>query len=103
MGTHYWRDMTVDMDCDDTYPIFLLYNGGALDAWGIALAHSDRPYLSSYRWEHPGGSELNYFFQSGEIPTCLPDAGTLSTQHIFLTNPAWNVKYMYILSVPFMN
>ena len=96
MGYHYWRYMSIDMDCNDTYPIFLLYNGGKLNAWGIALAHHDRPYLSSYRWEHPGGSELDYFFQSGQIPTCLPNDGTLSTQHIFLTNAAYNVKCIHI-------
>ena len=59
-------------------------NGGKLNAWGIALAHSDRPYLNSYRWEHPGGSELGLFFQSGTMPSCLPNMGTLSTQHIYL-------------------
>eukprot|EP00486_Rosalina_sp_Unknown_P007078 CAMPEP_0201571022 /NCGR_PEP_ID=MMETSP0190_2-20130828/13592_1 /ASSEMBLY_ACC=CAM_ASM_000263 /TAXON_ID=37353 /ORGANISM="Rosalina sp." /LENGTH=283 /DNA_ID=CAMNT_0047995249 /DNA_START=20 /DNA_END=871 /DNA_ORIENTATION=+ len=91
MGYHYWRYMSIDMDCDQTYPIFLLYNGGKLNAWGIALAHSDRPDLTSYRWEHPAGSELDYFFQSGEIPKCLPNQGTLSTQHIFLTNPAYDL------------
>lgn len=92
MGTHYWRYISLDMNCNNVYAIFLLYNGGKLNAWGIALAHDDRPYLTSYRWEHPSGDELDYFFQKGQIPKCLPNQGVLSTQHIFLTNPAYDVK-----------
>mmetsp|Transcript_23908 Transcript_23908/g.37949 ORF Transcript_23908/g.37949 Transcript_23908/m.37949 type:complete len:279 (-) Transcript_23908:28-864(-) len=90
MGWHYWRYLKVDMDCNDIYAIFLLYNGDKLNAWGIALTHDDRPNLTSYRWEHPGGAELKPFFQSGDEPTCLPNQGTLTTQHIFLTNPIWD-------------
>ncbi len=24
MGMHYWKDVSVDMNCNDAYPIFLL-------------------------------------------------------------------------------
>mmetsp|Transcript_36082 Transcript_36082/g.57965 ORF Transcript_36082/g.57965 Transcript_36082/m.57965 type:complete len:279 (-) Transcript_36082:97-933(-) len=90
MGYHYWRYMTVNMNCNDTYAIFLLYNGGKLNAWGIALGHDDRPTLTSYRWEHPSGSEIQYFFAPNGMPACLPKQGVLTTQHIFMTNPAFD-------------
>ena len=90
MGKHYWRWISSDMNCNNTYPIFILYTRSKLNAWGIAMAHSDRPYLTSDRWEHPGGTELEYFFQSDTFPQCLLDAGTLSTQHIYMTNPIWD-------------
>eukprot|EP01084_Bolivina_argentea_P073680 133683_1 len=91
MGYHWWRYITVNENCNDMYPIFLLYNNNKLNAWGIAMAHEDRPKLTSFRWEHPGGSELNNFFQPGTIPACLPKQGTLSTMHIFMTNPAYDL------------
>jgi len=90
MGDHWWRYANASTPCDDTYPIFLLYNSGKLNAWGIAMAHSDRPYLTSYRWEHPGGSELKWFFEPGQMPTCLPNQGTLSSQHVYMTNPLFD-------------
>jgi len=91
MGMHYWRYVDVNMNCNNTYPIFLLYNQQKLNAWGIAMAHDDRPYLTSYRWEHPGGQSLQCFFQKGDMPACLPKQGTLSTQHVFMTNPFWDL------------
>eukprot|EP01084_Bolivina_argentea_P279925 478637_1 len=90
MGAHYWRYDTVDQDCNTMYPVFLLYTKGKLNAWGIALAHDDRPNLKSKRWEHPGGKVLYGFFAKDQTPKCLPNQGTLSTQHVFMTNPAKN-------------
>ncbi|ETO02141.1 hypothetical protein RFI_35300 [Reticulomyxa filosa] len=96
MGMHYWRYVSVDMDCNTVYPIFLLYTEQKLTAWGIAMAHDDRPYCTLFfflllfkRWEHPGGDSLKFFFQEGDMPTCLPNQGTLSTQHVYLGNPLW--------------
>ena len=90
MGQHYWRYISPDMDCDDFYPIFLLYTRGKLNAWGAALGHSDTPYLTSKRWEHPQGEEIHYFFQDDDFPECVLDATNLSTQHIYMSNWFWN-------------
>jgi len=90
MGVHYWRYMSVDMNCNNAYPLFLLYSQQKLAAWGVAMVHDDRPYLTSYRWEHPSGDSLKLFFESGDMPTCLPNQGTLSTQHVYMTNPLWD-------------
>ena len=90
MGDHYWHGISASMNCDDAYPIFVLYTRGELVGWGVAMAHSDRPDLKSYRWEHPAGDDLRWFFQENNFPQCLPRQGKLSTQHIFMTNPIWN-------------
>ncbi|WAR21216.1 HD-like protein [Mya arenaria] len=60
IGTHFLYRMSVDMDCDDFFPMFLLYNGGVLDGFGWA------------------------FFS--EVPACLSTLGTLTTIHIYLTD-----------------
>ena len=87
MGQHWWRNISPDMDCNDTYPLFLLYTRGKLNGWGIAQSHDDRPNnLTSDRWEHPGGSVLKAFFQDDDFPECLLDQGTLNTQHVYMTN-----------------
>ena len=99
MGSHWWRHIDdTDMNCNDIYPIFLLYDGGKLKAWGIAMAHHDRPKpCPGKRFEQPGGSVLNYFFQPNEIPKCLLDkeqdgsTKKLCTQHVFFTNSWLNV------------
>ncbi|GFR71423.1 hypothetical protein ElyMa_000353100 [Elysia marginata] len=49
MGKHYWYNVTVDMDCDTFYPVFLLYNGGKLNSFGWALLTG----LDSVNYEHP--------------------------------------------------
>ena len=90
MGDHYWHGISSDMSCDEGYPIFLLYTRHKLIGWGVGMSHSDRPSLTSYRWEHPGGSDFKHFFQESNFPKCLLQQGTVSTQHIFMTNPIWN-------------
>jgi charged multivesicular body protein 7 len=39
------------MDCDNFFPVFLLYNGGVLNGFGWALAMDLKDY--SPRIEHP--------------------------------------------------
>ncbi|WAR22632.1 hypothetical protein MAR_016606, partial [Mya arenaria] len=53
MGTHFWYRTSVDMDCDDFFPMFLLYNGGVLDGFGWAYAIN---LQTSSRFEHPNSS-----------------------------------------------
>eukprot|EP01101_Sappina_pedata_P004940 TRINITY_DN2169_c0_g1_i1.p2 TRINITY_DN2169_c0_g1~~TRINITY_DN2169_c0_g1_i1.p2 ORF type:complete len:286 (-),score=105.14 TRINITY_DN2169_c0_g1_i1:121-978(-) len=83
MGTHYWYNTTVDMDCDRFYPIGLMYNGGNLATFLVNI-DSGEP---GSRWEHPSGSSLNFFWKSGETPKCLFDAPAISTIHFFVYNP----------------
>eukprot|EP00485_Elphidium_margaritaceum_P009832 CAMPEP_0202685402 /NCGR_PEP_ID=MMETSP1385-20130828/1145_1 /ASSEMBLY_ACC=CAM_ASM_000861 /TAXON_ID=933848 /ORGANISM="Elphidium margaritaceum" /LENGTH=292 /DNA_ID=CAMNT_0049339737 /DNA_START=69 /DNA_END=947 /DNA_ORIENTATION=+ len=96
MGQHYWRYMSVNMDCNEAYPIFLLYNGGVLNAWGIAMAHDDRPNAEavkkySKKWENPSGDSLKFFFGKGQMPLCLPKQGEMITMHVYMNNPAYNL------------
>ncbi|GFR79029.1 hypothetical protein ElyMa_004010300 [Elysia marginata] len=49
MGVHYWYNLTKEMDCNDIVPVFLLYNGGELNAMGWAFPMD----LASPNYEHP--------------------------------------------------
>jgi len=79
MGMHYWYNLSENMDCKDFFPVFLLYNKGELNAFGWALQSNQ----TSTTFEHPTQSVFGLFMQTP--PKCLSTAGTLSTQHIYLT------------------
>ena len=49
-GDHYWYNITEDIDCDDIFPIFALYQDGTMVAFGWSFSKS---YSNSDRWEHP--------------------------------------------------
>ncbi|CAF4304984.1 unnamed protein product [Rotaria sp. Silwood2] len=38
MGVHYWYDNRLDKECDEIFPVFLLYNKGKLTGFGWGLA-----------------------------------------------------------------
>jgi len=86
MGQHYWHNISNHMDCEDFYPVFLLYNGGDLNAFGWATAG----FIDNPRVEHPPNSEfgLGFFFPKDKFPRCLLDPSQvkrrLTTQHIYL-------------------
>lgn len=82
MGKHYWYNLSENMNCDDFYPAFLLYNSGELTAFGFALGAN----LNSPRYEHPGSSQYSLFMKTP--PKCLYNQGQLSTMHIYLTSSA---------------
>jgi len=82
MGQHYWYNISNSLPCEHFYPVFLMYNGGILNAFGPDLAGN----VASPRWENPTGSELDWFFNPNTIPTCLYSKTDLRTMHIYLTS-----------------
>lgn len=95
MGQHYWYNISKEMSCDDSFPVFLLYHKGKLTGFGWAVIAD---LNTTSRVEHPTPSELGYFFESKTQPKCLDTAGALTTQHIYLK------KYpLTILCNPFKN
>ncbi|XP_060065158.1 uncharacterized protein LOC132545493 [Ylistrum balloti] len=80
MGEHYWYNVTSDMNCDDFFPVFLLYNKGRLNAFGWALGTP----MTSNRTEHPPSSVIKEFINP--VPQCLLNKAQLSTMHIYLTS-----------------
>ncbi|CAH1257657.1 Hypp1873 [Branchiostoma lanceolatum] len=54
MGQHYWYDTSANMDCDEFFPVFLLYNSGRLNGFGWNI-NAD---LNSPRYEHPPADAL---------------------------------------------
>lgn len=81
MGKHFWYDVTLDMSCDDTFPVFLLYNSNRLNGFGWAFNPN---YSNSQRWEHPTRTVFGAFMK--EVPTCLGKDGPVSTLHVYLTD-----------------
>ena len=49
LGQHYWYDISADMNCDDFFPVFLLYNKKQLKGFGWNVGAN----LTSERFEHP--------------------------------------------------
>jgi len=87
MGTHYWYNITREMDCNYFYPAGVMYWDGVLSAFLVDTATSQ----TSSRWEHPSQSALGLFFYPATEPQCLFQSGlTLSTMHFFITNPVYN-------------
>eukprot|EP00058_Branchiostoma_floridae_P022839 XP_002608329.1 hypothetical protein BRAFLDRAFT_89333 [Branchiostoma floridae] len=87
MGQHYWYDTSADMDCEDFFPVFLLYNSGRLNGFGWNI-NAD---LNSPRYEHPAVDVLDMFFQ--DTPACFVQHAQrgLTTQHIYLDDsPSFN-------------
>ncbi|KAK3104840.1 hypothetical protein FSP39_011415, partial [Pinctada imbricata] len=78
MGVHYWYNTRLDMPCEEFFPMFLLYNGGVLNAFGWAFQGD----LTSPRVEHPPQNVISQFMDP--VPSCLYKAGTLSTLHIYV-------------------
>lgn len=54
LGVHYWYNTRKDMSCDEFYPVFLLYNGGQLNAFGWAF----QAPMTSPHMEHPPKSTI---------------------------------------------
>jgi hypothetical protein len=86
MGLHYWRQVngsqiTVDMNKDNFFPMFLLYNKGKLNGFGFAFNAN----LDSPRLEHPTVDIINLFMKP--TPSFFADktqSEVLSTLHVFL-------------------
>jgi len=81
MGTHYWYDISSDIDCDDFFPAFLLYNNGKLTGWGWAID----VHITSSRVEHPPARYIHLFFKEETLPKCFPLLESRSTQHVYFT------------------
>ncbi|KAK3104454.1 hypothetical protein FSP39_002394 [Pinctada imbricata] len=80
MGKHYFHALSLDMSCDHFFPVFLLYNGGNLDAFGWAF----KANIQSPRAEHPPNNTIAVVMDP--VPRCISISGTLTTMHIFLNS-----------------
>ncbi|XP_078695110.1 uncharacterized protein LOC144924043 [Branchiostoma floridae x Branchiostoma belcheri] len=79
-GQHYWYKFRPDMNCDDFYPVFLMYNDGKLNGFGWNI----NTVLDSPRYESPPTGALSLFF--AQKPPCFDERVRrgLSTLHIYL-------------------
>ena len=48
LGQHYWYNVKSDMNCDDFFPYFLLYNDGKLSGFGFAITDSLKSQYVEY-------------------------------------------------------
>ncbi|CAH1785194.1 unnamed protein product, partial [Owenia fusiformis] len=57
MGQHYWYNTSENMNCENFFPMFLLYTDGKLKGFGWALDAD----LTSETWEHPPPALFSLF------------------------------------------
>ncbi|XP_071090508.1 uncharacterized protein [Haliotis cracherodii] len=82
MGEHYWYDARLNSPCNKFFPVFLLYNGGQLDAFGWAFMAT----IASPRFEYPPSRAFGFFLDP--VPRCLSKhTAGVTTLHIFLSSP----------------
>lgn len=55
-GQHFWYNISTNMNCDDFFPAFALYNKGKLNAFGWVTMGD----FQSSRYEHPPPESLMY-------------------------------------------
>jgi len=83
MGVHYWYNISLNMNCGDFRPFFILYNEDVLNAWGWAINYND----ASQRYEHPALAVVGGFINP--VPACFytePSYAHQSTMHVYMTN-----------------
>ncbi|XP_059159843.1 uncharacterized protein LOC131943653 [Physella acuta] len=80
MGQHYSYRTSLNMKCEELFPMCVIYNKGQLNAFGWALQND----LPSPRYEHPVQATFALFMNP--VPKCLYSAGTLSIFHVFMTS-----------------
>ncbi|CAG0921509.1 unnamed protein product [Notodromas monacha] len=87
-GDHFWYRVSPDLDCNEFFPAFLLYNQGELTGFGWAV----QGIYESDHVEYPPSFVLNLFMNP--VPTCLPglvDTIGVTTQHIYFNADLFNV------------
>lgn len=114
MGTHYWGNSTADYACEDTGPLFLLYDRSKLVAFGLTYMGQDMqvPTMGGVRPDPPTAAAIGdpsrwefahqplypYFFDQATMSDCLENLNTFDaslphgsittgTMHIFLSDP----------------
>jgi hypothetical protein len=82
MGNHYWYDVSSDMDCNQMFPFFLLYNKGRVNAGGFAMNNA----AESSRYEHPPQAVIGQFMDP--VPKCFGtgDFKSQTTMHVYMTD-----------------
>eukprot|EP01080_Neovahlkampfia_damariscottae_P003147 gene3147-5463_t len=68
MGVHYWDIPTPsNTSCDDIGPVFLMYNNGLLNSFGIIMAQGPMDKIDD-GWEQPPQNVFNFFFDPNYLP-----------------------------------
>ncbi|CAF4459412.1 unnamed protein product [Rotaria sp. Silwood2] len=90
MGVHYWYDNRLDKECDEIFPIFLMYNKGKLAGFGWVLAGK---YEYTKRTEPVPYGAVAKFMRI--VPTCLEkffvDLGGFTAMHLYFNTAPSNL------------
>jgi hypothetical protein len=90
MGVHYWAAEGAKISsvtkAADIYPVFLLYNSGALNGFGWVVS-SEPVESGGKRFENPTGSDTKLFLPDGYMPSEVLSTKQLSTIHVVFNNP----------------
>ncbi|CAF3042773.1 unnamed protein product [Rotaria socialis] len=90
MGAHYWYDNRLDKECDEIFPVFLLYNKSKLTGFGWGLAGK---YEYTQRTEPVPYAAVSSFMRI--VPNCLKkffdDIGGFTAMHLYFNTAPWNL------------
>lgn len=86
-GTYYWYNISKSMDCEETYPVFILYSYGKLNAFGWSI----KGYFHDEKFAHPTSSYAYLAFDAKTFPQCIAkEEKTGSTQHVYLQSGGYD-------------
>ncbi|KAH9489635.1 hypothetical protein Btru_037347 [Bulinus truncatus] len=83
MGQHYWFNLNEDTDCLRFFPMFIMYHGGHLSAFGWVLPVD----MTSKLFEHPKAKDFEKYMKV--VPKCLHSVKAMSTMHVYLST--WSI------------
>ncbi|KAL5022531.1 hypothetical protein ScPMuIL_001686 [Solemya velum] len=82
MGVHYWYNNSREIPCDEFLPVFPMYNGGKLNAFGWVFFA--KPDFSKWAEFPPTQIELLLKVFLKQVPRCAKGSD-LSSLHMYLT------------------
>jgi len=85
MGMHYWYNVSLDMSCKTFFPLFNLYNNGALNGFGFAINAN----LPSPHYDNPRSTPQDVSQFINPVPNCVfvePSFNPTTTLHVFFTD-----------------
>jgi len=80
-GTYYWYKVSKKMDCEETFPVFVLYSKGKINGFGWSLKGN----FNDPKFDHPDSSLAFMAFDRKTFPECIQKSRSRgSTQHVYL-------------------
>ncbi|RMX40889.1 hypothetical protein pdam_00012024 [Pocillopora damicornis] len=85
MGVHYHYNISVDLDCYKSLPVFLLFSQKTKSL--IGFGWGGPVDVTSDAWEKPDPSLFARSMKPETTPACLKDLQMVSVQHVYFVDP----------------